>query len=340
MAHSTSLTHNQPPAVEKKRRWSLMILASIIGAAIALVAMLTLAALMDRGPIPFIVGTMAVGTIWGIATKVSSNLTESETVFLVLQSYSIQQSYRKTIEQYLGTVLREVTTGLRTNTTFMRQGSVDFDVCDQYRFQDRKKRIFFTYSFAVLPEPGSPPRPLDEGFPPPDLPSYDPSSTYTIERKPATVTGVSGSIRQGTILGFTTGASASLMSLLLGAAGIILGVLLAKLLIDHRDPPKSRERVLLLAEFKTELGRHMDRLQYCARDNNIGFRGDVQVRWTSAEGWRSKSVQSTSMASVNRTLSGRIVWSDEVVEGGVRTRSETKSMADGSVRSRQLPIIN
>lgn len=317
-----------------------MILASIIGAAIALVAMLTLAALMDRGPIPFIVGTMAVGTIWGIATKVSSNLIESETVSLVLQSYSIQQSYRKTIEQYLGTVLRDVTTSIRTNTTFRRQGSVDFDVCDGYRFQDRKKRFFFVYSFAVLPEPGTPPRPLDEGIPPSELPSYDSSSIHTIDFNPATVTGVFGSIGQGTILGFTTGASASLMSLLLGAPGILLGVLFAQLLVHHRAPPKSREKFLLLTEFKNELGRHMDRLLYCARDNNVGLKADVYVAWRSARGWRSKSVQVKSMAYVNRELSGRTVWSDEVVEGGVRTKRETKLMADGSVQSRELPIIN
>ncbi|KAL7812126.1 hypothetical protein V8C44DRAFT_349541 [Trichoderma aethiopicum] len=339
MAYSTSLTHNRPPAVEKQRRWSLMILSSIIGAAIALVAMLTLAALMDRGPIPFIIGTMAVGTIWGIATKVSSNLMESDTVSLVLQSYSIQQSYRSTIEQYLGAVLRDVMTSIGTNTTFMRQGSIDFDVCDEYRFQDRKKRFFFVYSFSVLPEPGTPPRPFDEGIPPSELPSYDSLSTHTIESKQATATGVFGSIWQGTRLGFTTGASASLMSLLLGARGIILGVLFAQLLVHHRTPPKSPEKAALLKEFANELRLHVDRLLYCARDNNVGFKADVYVAWRSARGWRSKSVQVKSMAYVNRELSGRTVWSDEVV-GGVRTKRETKLMADGSVQSRELPIIN
>ncbi|TFA99795.1 hypothetical protein CCMA1212_008207 [Trichoderma ghanense] len=336
MAHSTSLTHKQPPAVEKKRRWSLMLLSSMISAAVALGTMFTIAALMDPGAIGFVAGTTAAGTLWGIATKVLNNLLGSETVSFVLRRYSIQQSYRNTIEQHLGPVLRDATTSIRTNSPFERKNSVYFDVCDGYRFEDKERHMFFRYLIKVLPEPGTPPRPLDEGIPPLDLPAYDPSSTHTIEDKKPTDKGVFSGVQQSTLLGLTSGASASLMSLLLGTAGIILGVIFATMLVNHPSPSKSPEKVALFKEFTNELRCHAHRLLSCATDNNVGLELEVHVAWMPAGAWTSKSVQVKTMACVNRRLSGRVVWTDGTIERGVRRRRERKSIADGTAKSGEL----
>ncbi|KAL7808692.1 hypothetical protein V8C26DRAFT_423392 [Trichoderma gracile] len=309
-----------------------MLLSSTIAAAIALGAAFVFAALMEPGPVLLIVGTMTAGVLWGVTTKVLSKLLGSETVTVVLQSNPIQQSYRKTIKHYIGAVLDDVTMSILTNTPFDQQNSVYFDVCDEYRFEDKERHMFFKYIFKVLPEPGTLPRSVDEGIPPLDLPTYDPSSTHTTQdEKPTTTTDMISSIRQGTLLGLTSGASASLMSLLLGTAGVILGVVFATMLARHIAPPKSPEKAALVKEFATELKRHADRLMYCAKDNNIGLEAEIYVAWMSAGVWRSKSVQVNTMAYVNRSLSGRLVWADEMVERGVRTRRERKSIADGTL---------
>ncbi|OTA03040.1 hypothetical protein A9Z42_0034730 [Trichoderma parareesei] len=330
MAHSTSLTHKQSPAVEKRRSWSLMFLSSMLSAAVALGTMFVFAAIMNPGAIRHVAGTTIAGALWGIVSKLSSNVMGSETVSVILQSRLVQQSYRKTIEQHIGAVLGKVMTSILTNTGFDEQNSVWFDICDDYRLEDKGRHVFCSYSFKVLPEPGTLPRSVNEGIPPLDLPTYDPSSIHIIEDKEPIAKGKFSSIRKGTVLGLTSGASSSLMSLLLGTAGVVLGVIFATMLVKHFTPPKHPERAALQKEFAIELRRHMDRLQYCARDNNIGLEAEVHVAWMSAGGWRSKSVHVQKMASLSRSLSGRLVWADEIVESGVRVRRERRSIADGT----------
>ncbi|KAL6854513.1 hypothetical protein J3F83DRAFT_770585 [Trichoderma novae-zelandiae] len=333
MSHSTSLAHRQSPAVERKRSWSLMLLSSAIGAAVSLGTVFAIAALMDPGAIRFIAGTTAAGILWGITTQVTNSLIGSETVAVVLQSSPIQQSYRKTIEQHLGAVLGDAITSIRTNSPFELQNSVYFDVCDGYRFEDKDKHMFFWYFVKVVPEPGTPPRSLDESLPPLDLPTYDPSSIHTMEVHKATARGVYTSLRQGTLLGLTSGASASLMSLLLGTAGIVLGVVLATMLVSRLAPPKSPEKAALVTEFASELRCHLDRLIRCARDNNIGLEADVCVSSTAGitRTWAGRSrVDVKPMARVYRRLSGRVVWAGEMTEGDMRTGKQRKSIADGN----------
>ncbi|PTB63401.1 hypothetical protein BBK36DRAFT_1171636 [Trichoderma citrinoviride] len=266
-----------------------MLLSSMIGAAVSLAALFAIAALMEPGAIPSVVGITAAGVIWGVTTEVSNNLVGSE-VSVTLRSHIIQQSYRRTIEQHIGATLEKVITSIRTNTPFELPDCVYFDVCDEYCFLDKKRHMFFSFSFKVLPEPGTLPRPLNESIPPLDLPTYDPSRTHTIEDRKDLSKGVFGGTRQRAILGFTIGLSASLMSLLLGTAGVVLGVVLATMLVNHFTTPKSPEKVALSIEFANELRRHLDRLLHCARQNNIGLEAHMWVASTSASTWRSQDL--------------------------------------------------
>lgn len=287
MSQAPDPADRQPTAMEKKRNWTPMIASSVFGGVVAVLAAPTIVALMPAGTVPFIAGTTATGILGGVAAKVTGNAFGSDKTVFTIHHHLVQHSYRKTVEQYIGTILENVIMAIRTNSHFEVQNRVYFDVDDNLRFEiNEKRRTYFDFSFKVIPPPGTLPQPLDRGVSAPDLPDYDPQSRETVVAgTKSLVDGVYNGIKQGALFGLANGASASLLFLFLGKAGIILGVSGATKLVDqinHLAPPSTApEKTALRMEFVAEVRHQVDRLIDCAKENRVGLELDMQIGPTS-----------------------------------------------------------
>ncbi|KAF2003876.1 hypothetical protein P154DRAFT_572711 [Amniculicola lignicola CBS 123094] len=85
---------NATQAVAKKRNWTSIVVSSIFGGTIAVVAAPTIAALAPVGAVGFIIATTTTGVLGSIVMK---------------------QFYRRTVIQYIGTSLNGVICSLRDN---------------------------------------------------------------------------------------------------------------------------------------------------------------------------------------------------------------------------------
>ncbi|KAL7929895.1 hypothetical protein V8C35DRAFT_324854 [Trichoderma chlorosporum] len=284
MPHATSFTSETSTPIEKQRNWKAMIISSVTGVVAAYLSLVVIAALLPPES-RFIAGTTVTGISWGIATKVSGNMFGTERVAYILHQYTIQHSYRKAIERHIGTMLEDLATSIRTNNPFELQKRVSFEVDDETRFVDEKRRMFFDLSCKVVPHPGTSPRSLYQGVSVLDLPKYD---DQTIEIRDFQTNSLFENLRhgvqEGTLLGLACGASASVMFLVFGTAGIFLGVLGAMKLVaqtnHHANHSAKPYKATLTKEFADEAYRHMMCLVDCAKSNTVGLEFDMQL-WSA-----------------------------------------------------------
>ncbi|KAL6693705.1 hypothetical protein J3F84DRAFT_69355 [Trichoderma pleuroticola] len=283
MSQATSFTHGNSTPVEKKRSWRAMILSSVIGGVVVILSFFAISALTPPGEVCFI----AVTTVWAISTRVAGNVLGSERVTYILRQDLIQQSYRKTIDKYIGSTLQNAVTSIRTQEPSKFQKRFYFDVDYKLRFTIReKRRLFFDLSYKIITPSGKSPRPLQQGVSAPDLPNYDPQSTQTAMTEAKSLAeGIRHGVQEGALLGLTSGALACLLCLVFGKASIFLGIIGSTILVAQNNhsaiPLAAPDKAVLTEEFGGEARHQMMRLVRCATDNAVGLELNMGI-WSTA----------------------------------------------------------
>lgn len=306
-----------------------MIFSSLIGGVVVVLSFFAISALTPPGEVCFI----AVTTVWGISTRVAENILGSERLTYILRQDLIQQSYRKTIDKYIGSALENAVTSIRTQEpSEFRKTRFYFDVDYKLRFTIReKRRLFFDLSYKVITPSGKSPRPLQQGVSAPDLPNYDPQSTQTVMTEAKSlVEGICYGAQEGALLGLASGALASLSCLVFGKIGIFLGITGATILVAQRNhsaiPLATPDKTALTEEFGREAWEQVKRLLRCANDNTVGLELDMEVWSTAVE---------TEDAHPKIGASSIILHYNKIVpliteEGEQDGRSVTQNNKDGS----------
>ncbi|KAL7907851.1 hypothetical protein GGI35DRAFT_454965 [Trichoderma velutinum] len=307
MSQATSFTNENSTPVEKKRNWKARIVSSVIGGVVVLLSFFAISALTPPGEACFI----ALTTVWGVSTTVADNIVGSERVTYILRQDLIQQSYRKTIEKYIGSTLENAVTSIRTQNPVKFKKRFYFDVDHEIRFAVReKRRLLLDLSYKVIAPSGASPRPLDRGVSAPDLPKYDHQSTRTvITEAKSFAEGIRHGTQDGALLGLASGALAILLCLVFGkACGIFLGIIGATILVARKDhsatPLATPDKPALTGEFGEEAWQQMMRLMLCATENSVGFEFDMQV-WSTAvetEDMHPKIGESSIILHFNQTV--------------------------------------
>lgn len=242
------------------------------------------------GAFGFILATTTTGVLGSVVTKVTGNAIDSSRIILTIHQYPIQQFFRRTVIQYIGTSLDGVICSLRTNTPLFLRNQVFFDVGDEFCFQGvdakERRRMFFDFSFRVVPVAGTRPRPLNDSIPAPDLPDYDRHSTRTLVTgdNKGLLDGTGKAVIEGALFGVAGGALARVAPALAGAhpvpivpgkVGIILGMSSATgVAVPVKNlafPSTEPDRATLFVEFATEAQHHVNRLARCAVENSVGL---------------------------------------------------------------------
>ncbi|KAL5083139.1 hypothetical protein Trisim1_001932 [Trichoderma cf. simile WF8] len=331
MSQATSFTYENSTPVEKKRNWRAMIFSSLIGGVVVVLSFFAISALTPPGEVCFI----AVTTVWGISTRVAGNILGSERLTYILRQDLIQQSYRKTIDKYIGSALENAVTSIRTQEpSEFQKTRFYFDVDYKLRFTIReKRRLFFDLSYKVMTPSGKSPRPLHQGVSAPDLPHYDPQSTRTvITEAKSLIEGIGHGAQEGALLGLASGALAILLCLVFGnmKIGIFLGIIGATVLLAQRNhsviPLETPDKTALTEEFGGEVLQQVMRLMRCAHDNTVGLELGMQV-WSTAvetEDAHPKIGASSIILQFNQTVP--LIVKEEDQDG----ESVTQNDKDGS----------
>ncbi|KAK0760734.1 hypothetical protein N5P37_006932 [Trichoderma harzianum] len=284
MSQATSFTYENSTPVEKKRNWRAMILSSMIGGVAVILSFFAISALTPPGEVCFIVVT----TVWGIFTRIAGNILGSERMTYILRQDLIQQSYRKTIDKYIGSALENAVTSIRKQEPSKFQKTrFYFDVDHKLRFTIlEKRRLFFDLSYKVTTPSATSHRPLHQGVSAPDLPNYEPQSTRTvITEAKSLIEGIRHGAQEGALLGLASGALAILLCLVFGKFGIFLGIIGATILLAQRNhsaiPLATPDKTALTEEFGREALQQVMRLMRCAHDNTVGLELGMQV-WSTA----------------------------------------------------------
>lgn len=208
----------------------------------------------------------------------------------ILRQDLIQQSYRKTIDKYIGSALENAVTSIRTQEpSEFQKTRFYFDVDYKLRFTIReKRRLFFDLSYKVITPSATSHQPLHQGVSAPDLPHYDPESTRTvITEAKSLIEGIGHGAQEGALLGLASGALAILLCLVFGKIGtcIFLGIIGATILLAQRNhsviPLETPDKTALTEEFGREVLQQVMRLMRCAHDNTVGLELGMQV-WSTA----------------------------------------------------------
>jgi hypothetical protein len=291
-------TGGQSNSVQKRRNWPCIIISSVFGGAIAVIAAPTIATLMPVGTVGFILGTTTTGMLGSVTTRVTGNAIDSSRVVLTI--YQIQQFYRKTMVQYIGTTLESVITSIRKNSHFTSHNREFFEVGDNFHFEgvEAKEncRMFFDFSFKVVPLLGTLPRPLDQSVPASDLPNYELDSTCYFEfgTNKHLLDGISGAVVEGAVFGLFGGAVAKAFPVLMKPGyvqtvpreiGIIVGVSsatgIAEPIKSLTFPSTTPNHAALFIEFATEAQHQVNRLVHCALENGVGLELDMNIGSTT-----------------------------------------------------------
>lgn len=78
------MTNEQSKAIEKRRNWTSIIISSMFGGALAVIAAPTIAVLILVGAVGFIAGTTATGMLGSITTRVAGNAIDSSKIVLTI----------------------------------------------------------------------------------------------------------------------------------------------------------------------------------------------------------------------------------------------------------------
>lgn len=293
-------TNNQPNGVSKKRNWTAIVISSLFGGVVAIVAAPTITALMPLGALGFIAGTTTTGVLGSIVTRVTGNAIDASSITLTIYQYPAQQFYRKTVIEYIGTTLHSVLYCLRTNTPFNYRSRVYFDIGDGFRFEglDAKERyrMFFEFSFRVIPKEGTQPRSLNDSIPPPNLPNYnrDAARTLVTGDNKGLLDGAGWAVAEGVLFGIVGGAlpkvfpalgRSAVISTVPGKVNVIVGLSsitgIAGPVKNLAFPSAELDKAALFVEFATETQCHVNRLIQCAAENGVGLELDMKIGSTT-----------------------------------------------------------
>ncbi|KAF7551909.1 hypothetical protein G7Z17_g4668 [Cylindrodendrum hubeiense] len=300
MSELTLNTNGQSRVCDKRRNWKAIIAASVIGGVVAVVAAPTIAALFPLGWLGFAAGTTTTGILGSVVTKVTGNYWDADKMTATIHLYPTQQFYRKTVIQYIGSALDNVVCCLRANTAFTSHNRVFFDIHDGFNFQGldakEQRRMFFKFSFRVIPPPGTRSRSPDEGIPARDLTSYDRQDTRTLTMgdNKNLLNGIGQAVKEGACFGILGGVCGKIAPVLTRSAfihtvpdkiGVIVGMSTATGIAgpakNLMSPSMEPDHAALFIEFVTEVQCHVNRLVQCAVENNVGLELEMEIGSTT-----------------------------------------------------------
>ncbi|CVL07213.1 uncharacterized protein FMAN_15330 [Fusarium mangiferae] len=299
MSNEVARANEESPVAQQRRNWTSIVISSLLGGGFALFIAPTVAVAMPVGAAGFMAGTVATGIIGSVTTRITGNAIDASSITIIIQQYPLQQFYRKTVIQYIGTTLESVITCLRTNSPFEVNNRVLFDVGSEFSFQGmdvkERRRMLFDFSFRVIPHNST--TPVDEGIPAPALPTHDPDATRELisGNNKGLLDGCTQAIVEGAVFGFVGGAIGKLVPSLARnvvvrtvpnkTVNIILGMSsatgIAGPVKNLAFPSSEPDRAALFVEFVTEVQCQINRLVCCATDNRVGLKFDMKIGSTT-----------------------------------------------------------
>lgn len=286
----SSVTRQSRP-VEKEKSWSKIIIASVAGGTVAVLAGPSISALLTPYAIyGFFASTTATGVIGSVTSKVISNTIDADQVTLRIHQHPVQRFYRHTVTNYIGTVLESILHSIQINSGTSLTNRVYFELSDTFDFRGasakQDRMMFFEFKYKVIPRPRTRLRPLRRGIPPLDLPIYDQEATreVVLGGGKSALDGAGQAVLEGCGFGIAGGALGQLapglmkqitVPIVRGEVGIIVGMSSATGVMgptkDLLLAGATADKASLWLEFVTEVQNQVNRMIRCAKDNRVGL---------------------------------------------------------------------
>ncbi|KAL3477466.1 hypothetical protein BJX99DRAFT_257495 [Aspergillus californicus] len=302
MSASTSSAANQSlavqvPDVRPKRQWGKIIVSSILGGVVAVVAAPTITASAPAGIAWLIASNMTAGIVGSVTTKIAGNAIGAGVSEIDYNPHRARLRFRTALVEHFDSFVDPVIDCIRSNTsgTLNEQsilaltGSLVFLRHMLENSAQGGSQVYLRYNYQVIPKHNSPERSLDEGAPPPDLPVHhaDATATLRLNEPDSVLDGVAGAVARGAIFGGGVG----LLGQALGQTGPLFErmfvldtapgmnmVFAAESVSGAADPicnlipgPSSEERAAYLIELIAEIQHHVNRVSQCAINNGVGL---------------------------------------------------------------------
>ncbi|KAL3473089.1 hypothetical protein BJX99DRAFT_261636 [Aspergillus californicus] len=311
--------------IERKRSWGKIVIASLAGGTLAVIAAPSITAVLAGWGIwGFVASTTATGILGSVTSKVAANTIDADLVILTVHQYPAQRFYRLTVTTHIGTVLESVFHCLRTHKSLTLTNRVYFELDDTFEFRGvearQNRKMFFEFSYEVIPKLGSSRRPLGESIPPPALATYDEGAVrgVMVGGGKGLLDGTGRAVLEGCLFGVAGGALGSTVPKLVkpwvvpivrGEVDILVGI---SSFTGAAGPAKdllmggsSWDRATLFLEFSTELQSQVNRVLRCATDNEIGI--DLKMAVGIAESINGRFPEMGAMGSERHDM----VWFTE-----------------------------
>lgn len=293
----------QVQEVQPKKQWAKIIVSSVLGGVVAVVAAPTIAASAPVGVGWFIASNMTAGIVGSITTKVAGNAIGASVTEVEYNPHRARLRFRTALINHFDAYVDPVIDCIRSNspgrfnqeTNLELDGSLSFLGYVLKHAVEEKSSLFLRYQYQVTPLRNSGPRPIHEGAPPPDLPVHHQDATDILRfNEPGGVLdGVGGAVARGALFGGGLG----LLGQALGQAGPLFErmfvldtapgmnmVFASESASAVADPlcnlipgPSSEERAAYLIEFIAEIQHHVNRVSQCAINNGVGLIYKVEL---------------------------------------------------------------
>lgn len=285
------------PDVQPKRQWGKIIVSSVLGGVVAVVAAPTIAAAAPVGVGWLIASNVTAGIIGSVTTKVAGNAIGASVTEVEYNPHRARLRFRAAIIDHFDAYLEPVIDCIRSNSTGSFRQTTNLALTGSLEFlrlliesagQDRSD-VYLRYEYEVVPLNNSCSRPIYEGAPAPDLPLYheDATAILRLNEPDSVFEGVAGAVARGTIFGGgigllgqalgQTGPLFERMFVLDTAPGMNM-VFASESVSGAADPlcnlipgPSSEERAAYLIELIAEIQHHINRVSQCAMNNGVGL---------------------------------------------------------------------
>lgn len=291
------------PEVQPKRQWAKVLVSSVLGGVVAVVAAPTIAASAPVGVGWFIASNMTAGILGSITTKVAGNAIGAGVTEVEYNPHRARLRFRTALVNHFDAYVDPIIDCIRSNssgrfnqeTSLALDGSLSFLGYVLKNAVEENCSLFLRYQYEVVPLRSSGPRPIHEGAPPPDLPLHHQDATDILRfNEPGSVLdGVGGAVARGALFGGGLGA----LGQALGQAGPLFErmfvldtapgmnmVFACESASAVADPlcnlipgPSSEERAAYLIEFIAEIQHHVNRVSQCAINNGVGLVYKVEL---------------------------------------------------------------
>jgi hypothetical protein len=296
-----SAVARQSPPVEQKKSWRKIIIASVAGGAIAVIAGPSITALLAPYALyGFIASTTATGVLGSVTSKVISNTIDADAVTLTIHQHPVQRFYRQTVNGYIGSVLESVLHCIQINSEITLTNRVYFDLSDAFDFRGasakQNRKMFFEFRYKVIPAAGSRARPLARGVQPRALPTHDADATreVVVGAGKSVLDGTGRAVLEGCAFGIVGGGLGKFAPGVMkqihvptvpGKVSIIVGMSSATGVMgpakDLLFAGATADKASLWLEFVTEVQDQVNRLIRCAKDNEVGL--EISMAIASSE---------------------------------------------------------